>query len=106
MTRNSKAIGRPTFRIAAARLRALRKDAGLTQLALALKGYTRSEEGLISVGVMKTSAQRWEKTGAVPLDENKYLAKELKTTIAVLQAALPEPALSRVVVDVLYASEV
>ena len=58
------------------------------------------------MGVMKTSAQRWEKTGAVPLDVNKYLAEELKTTIAVLQGALPEPALSRVVVDVLYASEV
>ncbi|UUZ71120.1 hypothetical protein LP415_18380 [Polaromonas sp. P1(28)-8] len=48
------------------------------------------------MGVMKTSAQRWEKTGAVPLEMAKYLAEELKTTTAVLQGALPEPAPSRV----------
>lgn len=96
MTQKSKPIGRPTFRIAAARLRALRKDAGLTQLALAIRVYTRAGKGNTSAGVMKTSAQRWEKTGAVPLDVAKYLAEELKTTISVLQGALPEPAPSRV----------
>lgn len=96
MTQNSKPIGRPTFRVNAARLRALRKDAGLTQLALALRVYSRAGKGSASVGVMKTSAQRWEKTGAVPLSMAQHLAEELKTTTAVLQGALPQPAPSRV----------
>lgn len=96
MTQISKPIGRPTFRVDAARLRALRKDAGQTQLALAQGVYIRSGKKNASVGVMKTSAQRWERTGAVPLGMAKHLAEELKTTIAVLQGALPEPAPSRI----------
>jgi transcriptional regulator with XRE-family HTH domain len=96
MTQDLKPIGRPTFRIDATRLKALRREAGLTQLALAQRVYTRAGKGNASAGVMKTSAQRWEKTGAVPLEIAKYLAEELKTTTAVLQGALPEPAPSRV----------
>lgn len=45
---------------------------------------------------MKTSAQRWEKTGAVPPNMAKYIAEELKTTVAVLRGSAPEPASSLV----------
>lgn len=96
MTQTSKPIGRPTFRIDGVRLRALRKEAGLTQLELAQRVYARAGKNNASPEVMKNSAQRWEAKGAVPADMAKHLAEELKTTIAVLQGALPEPAPSRI----------
>lgn len=96
MTQTSKPLGRPTFRIDGPRLRALRKEAGLTQLGLGQKVYVRAGKGRASNGVMKTSAQRWEKTGAVPLDMAKYIAQELKTTVDVLVGSAPEPAPSLV----------
>ena len=96
MTQNSKPTGRPTFRIDADMLRALRKDAGRSQEELAQKVYSRAGKGTTNVGVMKTSAYRWEKSGAIRPDLARHLAAELNTTLAVLQGALPEPEPSRV----------
>lgn len=97
MNKTSKPIGRPTFRIDGKRLRALRKEAGLTQLELAKRVYVRAcREKSTSADVMKNSAQRWETTGAVPPDMAQHLATELKTSVAILQGALPEPAPSRI----------
>lgn len=96
MTQNSKPTGRPTFRINGTRLRALRNDAHLTQYALAEKVYNLAGKSNAKVGVIKTSAYRWEKTGMVPRDMANHLAEVLNTTIAVLQGELPEPAPSRV----------
>lgn len=96
MTQTSTPLGRPTFRIDGPRLRALRKEAGLTQLGLGQKVYIRAGKGRTSIGVIKTSAQRWEKTGAVPLDMAKYIAQELNTTVDVLVGSAPEPAPSLV----------
>lgn len=96
MTQSTKPLGRPTFRIDGTKLRALRVQAGLTQQGLAQNVYARAGKGHASVGVMKTSAQRWEKTGAVPANMAKHIADELKTTTAVLQGSAPDPAPSRV----------
>lgn len=87
----------PHIRIDGKRLRALRKEAGLTQLELAKRVYVRAgREKSTSADVMKNSAHRWEATGAVPPDMAQHLATELKTSVAILQGALPEPAPSRI----------
>lgn len=96
MNKTSKSLGRPTFRIDGARLRDLRKEAGLTLLALAQAVYNRAGKGNASPEVLKNTAQRWESTGAIPRQMALHLADELGTTIAVLQGALPEPASSKV----------
>ena len=66
MTNNNKPMGRPTFRIDVTRLRNLRKQAGLTQLALAEKAYDLAGKSGARVEVLKNTAQRWESKGAVP----------------------------------------
>lgn len=96
MNKTSKPMGRPTLRIDSERLRALRTEAGLTQLELAKRVYARAgREKSTSADVMKNSAQRWEAHGAVPPETAQHLAAVLKTTVAVLQGGLPEPAPSR-----------
>lgn len=96
MTQVSKPVGRPTFRIDGARLRALRKDAKLTQLALSRQVYALANKAHVSDASMKTATQRWEKEGTVQRSMAQYLATVLRTTVAVLQGALPEPAPLRI----------
>lgn len=96
MTQVSKRVGRPTFRIDGARLRALSKDANLTQLALSRQVYALANKAYVSDASMKTAAQRWEKNGTVQRPMAQYLATVLRTTLAVLQGALPEAAPLRI----------
>jgi len=96
MKKTPKPVGRPTFRIDGGRLRSLREEASLSQRELAQRVYDRAGKGYASLAVQKNSAQRWESTGALPADMAKHLADELRTTVAVLQGSLPEPAPSKI----------
>lgn len=96
MNKPTKPLGRPPFHIDGTRLRDLRKEAGLTLLALGQKVYDRAGKGDSSPDVIKNTVQRWESTGAIQSDMARHLADVLHTTIAVLQGALPEPAPSKV----------
>jgi transcriptional regulator with XRE-family HTH domain len=96
MKQTPKPIGRPTFRIDSVRLRALRKEAGLSQLNLAEMVYAQAGKKYASPEVLKNTVQRWEASGAIPVAMAKHLAEVLQTTVAILQGALPEPAPSRV----------
>lgn len=92
MTNTPKPIGRPTFRIDATRLRDLRKEAGLTQRALAEKANALAGKHSASNEVLKNTAQRWESTGAVPREMAQHVAEVLGTTVAVLLGEAPQPA--------------
>ena len=91
MKRNTPTTGRPTSHIDGARLKALRKESSLSQLALARKVYELAEKGATTPEVMKNSAGRWENNGTVALDMVKHLAAALGTTVAILQGAQPDP---------------
>lgn len=62
---------------------------GLTQRALAERVYEKLGKPKASSGVMKRSYQRWERSGAMPLETAKHLADELGATVAVLQGGVP-----------------
>ena len=96
MTNITKPIGRPPNRIEGTRLRDLREQAGLSQRTLAEKANALAGKLGGSNEVLKNTAQRWEKTGAVPLEMAQHLAKILGTTVSVLQGAAPEPASNKV----------
>jgi len=82
--------GRPRFRVIPQRLRALRKQVGLSQIELAKRLYKRMEDDKTALSVMKSNYQRWERTGAMTPVVAKHLADELNTTVAILQGATPE----------------
>lgn len=82
--------GRPPFCIDPARLREMRKAAGLTQLDLAERIYKKLGKPATSSAVMKTSYQRWERHGAMTPATARYLAEDLRTTVAVLRGAAPD----------------
>ena len=96
MTNKTKSIGRPAFSVDVTRLRNLRKQAGLTQLALAEKAYELAGKPVASDEVLKNTAQRWESKGAVPCEMAQHLAAVLGTTVSVLQGEAPEPASNRI----------
>lgn len=96
MPKPTRPIGRPTYRIDGAAVRALREGAKLSQLALAVDVYTRAGKGGTGFDVMETSAGRWEKNGTIPPDMVPHLVAALNTTEAVLQGGRPQLAPSRV----------
>lgn len=96
MNQTAKPIGRPSFRIDGARLRDLRKEAGLSLQALAQMVYDRAGKKQASPEVLKNTAQRWEASGAIPANMAKHVAEVLETTVAILQGEFPGPAPSRV----------
>ncbi len=96
MNKSTKPLGRPPFHIDGTRLRDLRKEAGLTLLALGQKVYDRAGKGDSGQDVIKNTVQRWESTGAIQSGMARHLAEVLHTTVSVLQGALPEPAPNKI----------
>jgi len=96
-TEAKRATGRPTFHIDASVLRALREEAGLSQLGLARRVYSQAgRQSKTSDNVMKSSASRWEAAGTVQLSLVPHLAETLGITKAMLQGNVPPPERSRV----------
>ncbi|RYE71551.1 MAG: XRE family transcriptional regulator [Oxalobacteraceae bacterium] len=93
---NEHSGGRPPFRIDPKRLRQIRKTNQLTQAELAARVYKRLGKASASLAVMKSGYQRWERCGAMTPETAKHLAAELRTTVGVLQGAVPEAPLDSV----------
>lgn len=84
--------GRPPSPVDGSRLKALRKDAGLTQMGLANAVYKLAGKPVPDDATLKSAAQRWEANNAVDAKLLPSLATVLRTTVGVLQGESPEPA--------------
>jgi transcriptional regulator with XRE-family HTH domain len=82
--------GRPTFQLDADRLRLVRKEANLTQAALARRTHQLLKKPEATADTATKHYQKIERTGRTSRVMAEALAKVLGTTVAVLQGAAPD----------------
>ncbi|WP_054075019.1 hypothetical protein [Comamonas testosteroni] len=95
MQKSSKPVGRPATHIKPSVLSQLREDAGFTQFELAKAVYELAGKPWVSVGSLKSTAQRWETKGTLDKFLAVHLATVLKTTLPILMGEHPMPAPNR-----------